>query len=84
MLGAPSGGFEIFVFIAEAVDITALKKKFEKDLTRDRAYIEGLRSKLANEQFIQNAPPELVIAERVKLEEGITRTSKIETYLNDL
>jgi valyl-tRNA synthetase len=83
-IGIVGTGFEAFVFIAEAVDIAALKQKFNKELERDRKFIEGLRAKLANEQFVQNAPPELVAAEKVKLEEGLARTGKIELYLRDL
>jgi valyl-tRNA synthetase len=80
-IGMAGAGFEVFVFIGEAVDITALRKKFEKDLARDNAFVQGLRAKLANEQFVKNAPPELVAAEKLKLEEGLARTGKIESYL---
>jgi valyl-tRNA synthetase len=80
-IGMAGASFEVFVFIGEAVDIAALKKKFEKDLARDRAFVQGLRVKLANEQFVKNAPPELVAAEKLKLEEGLARTGKIESYL---
>ncbi|MCL2270649.1 MAG: class I tRNA ligase family protein, partial [Treponema sp.] len=83
-IGIVGSCFEVFVFIAEAVDSTALKRKFAKDLERDRAYIQSLRAKLANEQFVKNAPPELVSAEKIKLEEGVARTNKIETYLRCL
>jgi valyl-tRNA synthetase len=83
-IGMAGFGFEIFVFIGEAVDIAALRKKFEKDLARDNAFVQGLRTKLANEQFVKNAPPELVTAERLKLEEGLARTGKIESYLRGL
>jgi len=80
-IGMAGAGFEIFVFIGEAVDIAALRKKFEKDLARDNAFVQSLRAKLANEQFMKNAPPELVAAEKLKLEEGLARTGKIESYL---
>jgi valyl-tRNA synthetase len=80
-IGMAGAGFEIFVFIGEAVDIAALRKKFEKDLARDNAFVQSLRAKLANEQFVKNAPPELVAAEKLKLEEGLARTGKIESYL---
>jgi valyl-tRNA synthetase len=83
-IGLVGAGFEVFVFIAEAVDTAALKRKFSKDLERDRGFIRGLRAKLANEQFVRNAPPELVAAERAKLEESIKRTDKIESYLRNL
>ena len=83
-VGLAGSGFEVFVFIAEAVDCEMLKKKFSKELERDRNFIQGLQAKLANEQFLKNAPPELVAAEKVKLEESVMRTDKIENYLHDL
>jgi valyl-tRNA synthetase len=83
-IGMAGAGFEIFVFIGEAVDIATLRKKFEKDLARDNAFVQGLRAKLSNEQFVKNAPPELVAAEKLKLEEGLARTGKIESYLRGL
>jgi valyl-tRNA synthetase len=83
-IGLAGTGFEVFVFIAEAVDTAALKQKLGKDLERDRKFIQGLRAKLANEQFMKNAPAELAAAEKVKLEESLKRTDKIESYLRDL
>ncbi|MCL2265316.1 MAG: valine--tRNA ligase [Treponema sp.] len=83
-IGMAASGFEIFVFIAEAVDTAALKKKFEGDLEKDRKYIGSLRAKLANEQFVTNAPGELVAEQKSKLEETISRTEKFESYLRDL
>ncbi|MCL2442599.1 MAG: valine--tRNA ligase [Treponema sp.] len=83
-IGMAAAGFEVFVFIAEAVDTAALKKKFINDLEKDRKYIEGLRNKLANEQFIKNAPPELVAEQKCKLEEALLRTEKFDSYLKDL
>jgi valyl-tRNA synthetase len=83
-IGMTSSGFEVFVFVSEAVDIAALKKKFSNDLERDRKYIESLRAKLANEQFIKNAPAQLVIEQKLKLEETILRTEKFAGYFTSL
>jgi valyl-tRNA synthetase len=83
-IGMAGAGFEVFVFVAEAVDTAALKKKFSGDLERDRKYIEGLRAKLANEQFVKNAPAELVAEQKVKLEETLKRTEKFSSYIRDL
>ena len=83
-IGMAGAGFEVFVFVAEAVDTAALKKKFSNDLERDRKYIDALRAKLANEQFIKNAPAELVEEQKVKLEDTSRRTEKIANYLRDL
>jgi valyl-tRNA synthetase len=83
-IGLVGPGFEAFVFIAEAVDTAALKRKFGKDLERDRKFIQGLKEKLAKEQFLKNAPPGLVAGEKAKLEESLKRTGKLESYLRDL
>jgi valyl-tRNA synthetase len=83
-IGLAGPGFEVFVFVAEAVDTCALKKKLSGDLDRDLKYIEGLRAKLANEQFVKNAPVTLVAEQRSKLEETLLRTEKLKLYLKDL
>ncbi|MCL1958314.1 MAG: valine--tRNA ligase [Spirochaetes bacterium] len=83
-IGMAGTGFEVFVFVAEAVDTAALKKKFSSDLERDKKYIEGLRAKLANEQFVKNAPAQLVEEQKSKLDETLKRTEKFTSYLRDL
>jgi valyl-tRNA synthetase len=83
-IGLAGNGFEAFVFVAEAVDLKILKNKLAKELERDQKFVESLKTKLANGNFIKNAPPELVIAEKLKLEESLKRTGKLESYLRDM
>jgi len=83
-IGLAGSEFEAFVFIAEAVDMKLLKQKFVKDLEKDKKYIESVKAKLANENFIKNAPPELVTGEKLKLEESLARTDKLESYIRDM
>jgi valyl-tRNA synthetase len=83
-IGLAGNGFEAFVFIAEVGDTKILKQKFSKELERDLKYIEGLKAKLANNNFLKNAPQELVEAEKLKLEEAVKRTGKIESYIRDM
>ena len=83
-IAAAGNGFEVFVNIGEAVNTADLKKKFLLDLERDRKYTEGLKAKLANEQFLKNAPAELVEEQKSKLEETLKRTEKIDRYLRYL
>jgi len=83
-IGLAGQGFEVFVFVAEAVDTQALKKKFSGDLERDNKYIESLRAKLENDKFVKNAPEPLVAEQRRKLEETLLRTEKLKLYLKDL
>jgi valyl-tRNA synthetase len=77
-------GFEAFVYIAEAADLFQLKLKFTRDIERDRKFIGVLESKLGNENFLKNAPPELVAAEKLKLEDALKRTGKLESYIRDM
>jgi valyl-tRNA synthetase len=77
-------GFEAFVFIAGAVDTGMLRQKFSRELEKDRKFITSLEAKLANENFLKNAPPELVEAEKLKLAEGRVRTGKLESYIRDM
>ncbi|MDR0504018.1 MAG: valine--tRNA ligase [Treponema sp.] len=83
-IGMAGQDFEVFVFIAQAAETGALKKKFLNDLERDNKYIESLRAKLANEQFIKNAPDQLVAEQHAKLRETLLRTEKLANYLRDL
>jgi valyl-tRNA synthetase len=77
-------GFEAFVFIAEAADLAALKQKFGKEIEKNRKFIASLEGKLSNENFVRNAPPELVAEQRFKLEESRKRTEKLASYIRDL
>jgi valyl-tRNA synthetase len=79
-----SRGFEVLVYIADAVDMNVLKQKFTKDLERDKRFIETLKSKLSNENFVKNAPAELVENEKNKLEDAQKRTEKLESYIKDI
>jgi valyl-tRNA synthetase len=83
--GRSAGGtdYEAFVFIAGA-DLGALKQKFGRDIDRDRKFAASLRARLENEKFLRNAPPELVEAEKHKLEETARRIEKLESYIRDL
>ena len=77
-------GFEAFVYIAEAVDLSVLKQKFSKELEKDKKYISALSLKLENENFLKNAPSVLVEGERYKLEETLSRISRKESWLKEM
>jgi len=83
-IGLAGSGFEAFVYIAEAVDMNALRQKFAKERERDVKFIQGLRAKLGNGKFLENAPPELVKGERRKLDEAEARASKIAAWLEEM
>ncbi|MDR2394358.1 MAG: valine--tRNA ligase [Treponema sp.] len=83
-IGLVGSGFEAFVYIAEAVDMEILKRKFTKNLAKDQTFIAGLQGKLGNEHFLKNAPPDMVKGEQVKLTDALERTEKLASYMRDL
>jgi valyl-tRNA synthetase len=83
-IGLAGTGCEVFVFIAEAVDPEFLRKKFTKELEKDGKFIASLQQKLGNENFLKNAPEELVEAEKLKLEAARKRSAVIQSYMRDL
>ncbi|MCL2602354.1 MAG: valine--tRNA ligase [Treponema sp.] len=83
-IGLAGAGFEAFVYIAEAVDMDTLKRKFVKEQEKDLQFIQSLKAKLANENFLKNAPAELVEGERRKLGEAETRAAKINSWLGEM
>ena len=83
-IGLVGSGFEAFVYIAEAVEPAVLQQKFNKEIAKDRKFIAGLEAKLGNEQFLKNAPLELVNGEKLKLEGALQRIGKLEAYIRDM
>ena len=56
------------VLASEGVDADAVAERLEKRRREIRAEVERAEAKLANEQFVAKAPPELIEEEREKLE----------------
>jgi valyl-tRNA synthetase len=76
-----AAGFEVFLYIAGVVDMALLKAKWTRELEKDRKFAAGLKAKLENENFLKNAPADLVETEKQKLFEAEKRVGKLEGYL---
>ncbi|MDR2150741.1 MAG: valine--tRNA ligase [Spirochaetaceae bacterium] len=83
-IGLVGTGFEAFVFLTEAVDRNIIIQKFTKELEKDKKFIAGLETKLANTAFLKAAPQDLVAKERQKLEDAKVKAGKVHVYLQDL
>ncbi|MDR0645050.1 MAG: valine--tRNA ligase [Treponema sp.] len=83
-IGLAGNGFEAFVFIADAVDLSLLKQKFTKELEKDKKFIDNLENKLTNENFLRNAPSDLVKTERAKHTAARARVEKLSAYVRDM
>ncbi len=62
-------GIEVYVDLAELIDLDAEIARKREELARLEARIAGQRQKLANESFVRRAPAAVVQKERANLEE---------------
>lgn len=72
---------EISLHLDSALDLEAEKERIQKEIDNLTGYITGLEKKLSNEQFVQNAPEQVVQQEKEKLQ---TAQEKLETLQKQL
>ena len=61
-------GLEVFVDLKDFIDVDAEKVRIQKQLERLKSSIAGKEKKLANDNFVQRAPAEVVERERASLD----------------
>ena len=70
--------------LAGLIDVAAEKAKLEKQLKELNGWIRGTEAKLANEKFLNGAPPQVVADAKSKLAELLERRERTTELLNDL
>lgn len=75
-------GFEIYLLLEGIVDSEKQKAKFLKEIENLERYLKGIDSKLSNQKFIQNAPPELVASEKDKKKDTEEKLEKLRSKVN--
>ncbi len=81
-VGFVVSGVEVFVDLAGAVDAEAEKVRLQKEITSVEPYAIGLEKKLSNKEFVNNAPVQVVEAEKKKLVEAKEKLEKLKQQLN--
>lgn len=82
-IGVVGGGFEAFILVGEGIDSEQLKTRFTKEIDKESAFVQKLEAKLAG-KFVQNAPAEIVEAEKQKLANTKRRIEKLASYVESL
>lgn len=77
-------GCDIFVDLAEFIDVDAEIDRLRKELQKTAGFIEAKKKKLSNENFTSRAPAAVVAKERAQLSELEEKLSKGEASLADL
>jgi len=90
-IAAPEGsarqvisGADLFVPLADLIDIAAERKRIERDLAQVESDLERTRRNLANESFLSHAPEQVVEKERAKEEEFLTKAERLRANLASL
>lgn len=77
-------GAEIFVPLEGLIDLDLEKSRLEKELTSLKDLMEKVSKKLANADFLANAPEDVVARERAKKEDFQERIEKLNRNLEQL
>ncbi|MCX7988747.1 MAG: valine--tRNA ligase [Thermodesulfovibrio sp.] len=76
--------FEIYIPVKDMIDIEQEKRRLIKELQKTEQDINFLHKKLMNEDFIKNAPKDVVEKDKTRYEELLTRSDKIKENLKVL
>ena len=82
-IGAVGDGFEAFLLVEGSINLDQLLARFKKELASEQAFADKVSAKLAG-KFAQNAPADVVAAEREKLENTKRRIEKLASYIESL
>ena len=78
------GTSEYAVPLGNLIDVDAEIEKLEAQLKHLQGFLVGVRKKLGNERFVQNAKPEVVVLERKKEQDSLDKIAAIEASLAEL
>ncbi len=72
---------EYFIPAADTINLDEEIKKIKEELNYTEGFLKSVQKKLSNERFVQNAPEQVVSAERKKEADAL---AKIETLKSSL
>lgn len=77
-------GHQLFVPLKGIIDFKKEKNRIVKEKSRVESFLKGVRNKLSNEKFLDNAPSNVIENERMKERDALLKLEKMGTILNDL
>ena len=90
--GSPEGSVSSFIVgtvkcsvsLEGLVDDSEERSRLEAELARQKGFLEGVRRKLANENFVAHAPEAVVAVERKKEADALSRIEALEKSLETI
>ena len=83
-LSAFIGDVEIYLPLADLLDMDAEKSRLSKEIENIENYLKTLEKKLSNEGFVKNAPEAVITVEKNKLAEAAQKLDKLQKQLSEL
>ncbi|MHC4952446.1 MAG: valine--tRNA ligase [Planctomycetota bacterium] len=78
------GQDEVYLSLEGLIDVEAERGRKKKELEKAEGYLAGIEKKLANENFVQRAKPEVVQRERERAGEAREMVARIREALENL
>jgi valyl-tRNA synthetase len=78
----PSG--EIFIPLAELIDLDSERKRLEKELAEQTKYLDRIKKKLTNFDFLERAPADVINAEKEKQKQAEDSIERLNRNLESL
>lgn len=78
------GKSQIFVPLADMIDLEVERDRLRKEIEQKEKYRSGLERKLQNEQFVSQAPADVVEKEKQKASDAADELTRLRTSLEEL
>ncbi len=75
------GRYEVYVPLAEVIDLEQERARLEKEIAQKERFLESVRKKLQNPQFLEKAPAEVVARERQKEQDARAELERLQANL---
>jgi valyl-tRNA synthetase len=75
------GGMRMLVPLAGLIDVSAERERLGKQLTKTRDELDKARRKLSNQNFVANAPPDIVAQENARIADFEQRASQLDAQI---
>ena len=79
-----AGPCEVFVPLAGIIDLDVERERLQKEITQKERFLDSVRRKLQNEQFVTRAQPEVVERERRKEQDAAADIARLRKNLENL
>ena len=75
---------EYFIPFGDTVDLESEKKKIQEELEYTKGFLKSVQNKLQNEKFMAGAPEQVVVGERKKEADALSKIAILEEKLSSM